>query len=124
MIQLEVRPIADFCGLDFEPAMLRGDGLGRRPREPVRRRTDLVGRPSEPSPATAWKQPLSARQLEIFGSVAADLPRHPDYEPRHGSRAKTASRSERIRAVDEACRARLRKLPRDARERRRRARDG
>jgi len=29
VIPLELRPTTDVCGLDFEPAMLRGDGIGR-----------------------------------------------------------------------------------------------
>jgi hypothetical protein len=119
-----VASIADFCGLDFEPAMLRGDGI-TLPRDPGRRRTTLVGRRSEPSRATAWEHTLSARQIEIFESVAADLLRYLGYALWFGSRARATSRTERIRfAIYEVYRERLRNPPQHRRERRRRARGG
>src|SRR5262249_5552751 len=111
-----VPSIAEFCGLAFEPAMLRADGIPP-PRDPARRRASLVGRPSEPSRATAWEHTLSARQIEIFESVAADLLRYLGYPLRFGSRARRASRAERIRfAIYEAYRARLRNPPQHQRE--------
>jgi hypothetical protein len=119
-----VPPIADFCGLDFEPAMLRADGIPA-PRDPGRRRASLVGRPSEPSRATAWERTLSARQIEIFESVASDLLGYLGYPLRFGSRARPASRAERIRfAIYETYRERLRNPPQHQRERRGRARTG
>jgi hypothetical protein len=120
-----VASIADFCGLAFEPAMLRGDGIAL-PRDPGRRRrTTLVGRPSEPSRATAWEHTLSARQIESFESVAADLLRYLGYTLRFGPRARATSRTERIRfAIYETYRERLRNPHQHRRERRRRARGG
>jgi len=119
-----VPSIADFCGLDFEPAMLRADGIPP-PRDPDRRRASLVGRPSEPSRATAWERSLSARQIEIFESVAADLLGYLGYSLRFGSRARPTSRIERIGfALYEAYRGRLRNPPQHRSERRRRARGG
>jgi len=119
-----VPSIADFCGLEFDPAMLRADGIPP-PRDPRRHRPSLLGRPSEPSRATAWERTLSARQIEIFESIAADLLGYLGYPLRLGSRARPTSRTERIRfALYEAYRTRLRNPPQHRRERLARARGG
>jgi hypothetical protein len=104
--------------------MLRADGIPP-PRDPRRHRPSLLGRPSEPSRATAWERTLSARQIEIFESIAADLLGYLGYPLRLGSRARPTSRTERIRfALYEAYRTRLRNPPQHRRERLARARGG
>ncbi len=98
--------IAAHAGIADDPAMLTADGF--RPPRGTRAQHRRVGHPPDPSRAEAWRSLLSAREVEIFESVAGDLLRHLGYEPVFGARARPPSRVERLRfAVRDLWRRRL-----------------
>ncbi len=87
--------IAAHAGVAYDPAMLAADGFQPTPAGRAQHR--LIGRPPDASRAEAWRSKLSAREVEIFESVAGDLLSHLGYEPDFGPRARPPSRGERLR---------------------------
>jgi Sulfotransferase family len=69
--EAEMRRIATWLGLPFEPVMISGTGL-RLPSY-TRRQHGLIGAGLDPSRIDAWRARLPARHVEIFESIAGDL---------------------------------------------------
>ncbi|MGE0683392.1 MAG: sulfotransferase [Candidatus Binatia bacterium] len=78
--------------LSYEPAMCQGTGFQVPPY--TAKQHALVGTLPEPTRITAWERQLTARQIEIFESITADLLKMLRYEPKFGFHAKRMSRLE------------------------------
>lgn len=59
----------------------------------------LVDRPPDPARADAWRETLSAREVEVFESSAGDLLRSLGYALEHGRGARRPSRAEKWGAL-------------------------
>jgi hypothetical protein len=89
----EVRRICRFLGLDFDANMLKADGF-KVPGYTSNQHA-LIGSAPQPGRVNAWERSLTARQIEIFESIAGELLRYLGYDLKHGSNARKASRSEK-----------------------------
>jgi hypothetical protein len=89
-----VRRICAFAGLDFEPAMLRADGF-KVPGYTSQQHA-LVGSAPQANRVNAWQHELSARQIEIFESVAGEMLRMLGYDLQFHGRAQKPTRPEQL----------------------------
>jgi hypothetical protein len=72
------------------------EGRGLEPQAYNREQHALVGQAAEPARATAWREQLTDREIEIFEAVVGDQLRLLGYEPSFGMRAAPAGRRERL----------------------------
>ncbi len=94
-----LRQLCAFCELEFTTRMLQG---GRFDVPTItQHQHGLVGKPPEASRASAWERELSARQIEIFESVASEMLDLLGYPVRHGLAAKWMSKEERLSLATE-----------------------
>jgi len=100
-----LRRIADFAGMEYEPAMAQGGG--HRPSRYNERQHRLVGQAPDPSRAYSWQHSLTPREIEIFEAEAGEFLEALGYRARYGIRARPAQPTEilRMRVGDLARRA-------------------
>src|SRR5262245_14756673 len=72
--EVTLRRVCEFLGIEYQPRMLRADGF--EVPEYTRDQHRLVGKPLDAGRVDAWRRALSARQVEIFESVAGDFLRY------------------------------------------------
>jgi len=91
-----VRKLCERLELPFEPAMLAADGF--RPPGYTASQHTMIGKRPDPDRATRWKRTLSARQIELFESLAADLLLQMGYALVFGGKARPPTVRERALA--------------------------
>ncbi len=103
--EANLRRIADFAGLEYEPAMAQGGG--HRPSRYNERQHHLVGQAPERSRVHGWQDSLTPREIEIFEAEAGEFLETLGYQARYGIRARPAHPTEvfRMRVGDLARRA-------------------
>jgi len=90
-----MRRLCHDLGLDYTPAMLRGDAFavpGYTRDQHVK-----VGRPPDPRQAEAWRQQLSPREVEIYEAAGGQLLRMLGYDTFFGLTPEPARPFERLR---------------------------
>ena len=92
-----VREICRFTGLDFNVRMI-GGGDFDVPKF-SQKQHHLVGRPPDPSRATAWQKVLSKRQIEILEYFSAEMLTHLGYQPLYGLSARPPTKREWLAAI-------------------------
>jgi hypothetical protein len=90
-----LRAIAAFAGLDYEPVMAQG--TGHSPTRYHERQHRLVGQPPDQSRADGWQYSLTAREIEIFESVAGEFLETLGYQAEYGIQARPARPLEVLR---------------------------
>jgi hypothetical protein len=90
---VELQRICAFAGLDYDPAMLRGDGF--RPASYHEAQHQLVGAPPDPQRAEAWRTQLPARAVEDLEAAAGPLLVDLGYSLVHDGRARSPDRARR-----------------------------
>jgi hypothetical protein len=94
--QTTLRGLCETLEIDYDPAMCSAAGF------PVPKYTAkqhaLIGREPDPTRVNAWEKQLTARQIEIFESIASDLLETLGYTPQFGLSARPMSRRERMLA--------------------------
>jgi hypothetical protein len=90
---VEVRRICQFLELDYQPEMLNAGGF-KVPGYTSSQHA-LIGAAPQPGRVNAWERSLTARQIEIFESIAGELLRYMGYNLKYGSHARKASRAEK-----------------------------
>lgn len=78
-----LRGVCDFLSIPYRAGMIRGDGL--QAAEFTEGHHQLVGQAPDPSRATAWRQSLSRRNVEIFENLTGDLLPLLGYPLEHGN---------------------------------------
>jgi hypothetical protein len=81
-----MRTLCSALELAYEPGILRADGF--RPPEYTASQHKMIGKRPDPSRATRWKTVLTARQVEIFEALAADLLGQMGYSLIYGAQAR------------------------------------
>lgn len=66
-----LRGICDFAQIDFHRDMLEANGFRVPP--PSRGQHQLIGKAADPSRASAWRNSLNRREVEVFESQCGDL---------------------------------------------------
>jgi hypothetical protein len=99
-----LRGIASFLDLPYEAAMTRGGGyrVGRPGGH------ELVGKPPDPSRASAWRSSLSMREIELFEFYSGEMLEYLGYEMLSASVPPT--RRERVAQEVVGVLARVRRL--------------
>jgi hypothetical protein len=92
--QNTLQEVCAFLQLDYQPEMVQGTGF-RSPGINAHQHT-LIGRPVQANRITAWENELSARQIEIFESVAGDLLEFLGYELKYGLHARVPTQLEQM----------------------------
>ena len=93
--QATLQAICSFLEIDFEPAMLTGSGF-RVPKHAASIHP-YVGSAPNAKRIQAWQQELSARQIEIFESVAGQFLTCLGYDLKFGLHARPVSTVEMVR---------------------------
>jgi hypothetical protein len=88
-----LRRLCEQLELEYHPDMVEAGGF--TPPASSRSIHELVGRSPEPDRTEAWRRELTARQIEIFESIANDALRMVGYAPDLGRRARPTTRRER-----------------------------
>lgn len=81
-----LRPLSQFLGIDFEPAMTAATGFN--PPAYTTKQHTLIGQKPDRKMASSWEHKLSARQIEIFESQTRDYLTYLGYSLRFGLKAK------------------------------------
>jgi len=89
-----LRSISAFLELDWEPEILSGSGFDLPTYTETQHR--LIGGEPEPSRISAWKEELSAREVEVLESVAGNLLPCLGYPTVYGHRARRATKPEKL----------------------------
>ncbi len=89
--------VLEFAGLDPDPAVF-GTPQGVRPAYTSKQHA-LIGRPVDPSRATAYRSKLSRRDIEVFEWGSKEFLTLLGYEQEYGVRAAPPTRSERLAAM-------------------------
>ncbi len=106
---MAMQGVSDFIGVDYQPAMLQGDGF--IPPQYTRRQHAKVGKPPDLSRMSAWQSTLPQRHIEIFESLTQEMLVYLGYTPLYGLRARSAVRRERIvMNIQELCFGMLNRL--------------
>lgn len=118
--------LRDFLDLPSMPDAAPGDGGvfaspegGYQLHAYTARQHALVRRPPDPSRADAWRDELTARQVEAFEAVTGELLAYFGYELEVGARARPLPRSQRM---VESVGGKVRRVTRDRVRRRKRRR--
>jgi hypothetical protein len=102
--QGELERVCAFLGLDYDPAMLRGDGF--RPPRYSEAQHELVGAPPDPKRAEAWRTALADRAVADVEVAAGPLLEDLGYPLVHGSRSRPPRIGRRLwLRADEAAKA-------------------
>jgi len=101
-----LRKVAEFAGLEYEPAMARG--TGHSPMRYNERQHRLVGQPPDRSRASSWTDTLTRREIEIFEAETGSLLESLGYQLEYGVRARPATPAELIQMRAQAPILRLR----------------
>lgn len=86
--------LGDFLNLPFEAHLLQPQGF--QVPDYSRRQHSLIGKELNESRINAWRETLSARQIELFESASLDLLQYLGYSPIHEF-PRTATPAENIR---------------------------
>jgi hypothetical protein len=89
-----LRLLCAHLDLDYQPSMAKARGF-QRPAYTASQHT-LIGEEPDASRATAWRDRLTPRQVEIFEHLTHDFLRYLDYAPEYNSRTRKPSRAERL----------------------------
>jgi len=95
--QETLRRVCDFVEIDFRPEMVEGTGF-QVPGFTAQQHA-LVGRAPDRKRLEAWRDKLTAREVEIFESIAVDLLAGLDYELVYGWQARRLSSLEKVKLV-------------------------
>ncbi len=92
-----LRELCAFLELDYEPAMVQASGF-TRPAYTSSQHA-LIGDQPDSSRTTAWKQKLTAREIEVFEHLTHDFLRYFHYPLEYESRTRPPARGERFQAA-------------------------
>lgn len=89
-----MKEICSFLGIDYQPQMVEGAGF-KVPRYTMNQHS-LVGKRPDPREVNAWETNLTARQVEIFESIAGDMLLSLGYALKYGGYARKMTGVEKM----------------------------